>query len=699
MKKANIFAYAALSVAVLGLAFPFSEVAAQGADLPSTIVIGKGGVPGSKVTFYDFHSDRTNPEFEQPHDGSITTYGQKGLRTGMVAATLDAANKPQIGPRPYLNQGIAHWFRDWNTYTDGKYSKGKNLAPAYQGTRSFQQWCDSGCDEWNGRTNADYTSDVPSDGKAFENRVIDDIPLTLNIVNRNTGMYEYASTSFFVLDDRGFGNEWPAGQGRNGNNGDRIPNHNYSFTMELEFPFQVKNDMSFSFRGDDDVWVFIDNRLVLDLGGIHEPCTASFNVTRVLDGAFKPGENRVLRMFYVERHTSDANIKITTNIVAPPSSINVSTTSNNGGGIVTGTLDQSADEKTTLYSVIYDENGVILKLGEYNCDHVTWTITNPSGKKETKTGCSVEVADSVAGALDISVTYNDHENPPVSKSVGLNVHAIQPSHIVIQRSPERDTTVSRKIKTGDTASLGDDVYFKVTDSIVTVYALLYDKYGNHVPWGGNYNPTSVTWGPPTDPDVASVRSTSTSSTASAVVTKRPKGMGDVAELPVSFSYRHSLLGQQKLDDAAEVGAKGEPSLAIGPNPFVPGRSRVKDAFRGSQTTANYYAGVPGVSENRPGVLIAAEGAKPLKPSGPANSGPGGKTPYGKVVIYDAVGNIVRIDALYEAGGARRAYGVVWDGKNTKGRYVGPGTYLVWVTGTDVDGSALKVRKTVGVTKY
>jgi hypothetical protein len=174
-------------------------------------------------------------------------------------------------------------------------------------------------------------------------------------------------------------------------------------------------------------------------------------------------------------------------------------------------------------------------------------------------------------------------------------------------------------------------------------------------------------------------------------------MGDVAELPVSFSYRHSLLGQQKLDDAAEVGAKGEPSLAIGPNPFVPGRSRVADAFRGSST--KYYENVPGVKENRPGVLIAAEGAKPLKPSGAVGSGADGKTPYGKVVIYDAVGNIVRIDALYEAGGARRAYGVVWDGKNTKGRYVGPGTYLVWVTGTDVDGSALKVRKTVGVTKY
>jgi len=78
------------------------------------------------VTFYDFRSNRSNPEFEQPHKG--------GVSKGMVAKTLDADNKPTLGPSPMRNYGIQHWFRDWNNYSAGPYSKGKNIAPKYDPT-------------------------------------------------------------------------------------------------------------------------------------------------------------------------------------------------------------------------------------------------------------------------------------------------------------------------------------------------------------------------------------------------------------------------------------------------------------------------------------------------------------------------------------------------------------------------------------
>jgi len=64
MRKARIFASAALAAAVVGMALPTGLAFAQ-TSLPNTI-----SVP---VTFYDFHSDRSNPEFEQPHKGDITT--------------------------------------------------------------------------------------------------------------------------------------------------------------------------------------------------------------------------------------------------------------------------------------------------------------------------------------------------------------------------------------------------------------------------------------------------------------------------------------------------------------------------------------------------------------------------------------------------------------------------------------------------
>jgi hypothetical protein len=61
------------------------------------------------VTFYDFHSDRFNLEFEQRHQGM--------LRTGMVDSTLGADEKPTLGPSPYLNyyvdqESSAHIFPD-----------------------------------------------------------------------------------------------------------------------------------------------------------------------------------------------------------------------------------------------------------------------------------------------------------------------------------------------------------------------------------------------------------------------------------------------------------------------------------------------------------------------------------------------------------------------------------------------------------
>ena len=94
--------------------------------------------------------------------------------------------------------------------------------------------------------------------------------------------------------------------------------------------------MVFSFSGDDDVWVFIDNKLVLDLGGVHERATGSINfangevyvnnqsnptlrsVFNSDSDTFADYTSHSLKLFYMERGRGDSNCSIKFNLPPRP---------------------------------------------------------------------------------------------------------------------------------------------------------------------------------------------------------------------------------------------------------------------------------------------------------------------------------------------------------------------------------------------
>ncbi len=444
------------------------------------------------VTYYDFHSDQSNPEFECDHKGRV--------RHNMVADYLDADTLPVPGSNPYINHYIKYWYRDWRDSARGDFT-----IPKY---RKISGGTFNAVIAYDGPVTVGYDT-------AFKNVVIHD---SLPFEHIGNGVYDFRDDSFFPLDGIGFGNEGKY--------------HNFAFTMKLHTTFVMKPGLTFNFRGDDDVWAFIDNRLAMDLGGIHSASNGSFQ-TDTISGLVQ-GQEYSFSLFFAERHTTESHIWITTNIVSTHIVNEVTIVAEPPNATI-----PAGDSVVYTGTVWYDsvgQDGIVHHLPDSQLSQqITWSYvsdnpsSNPAGTSLLPaTGAqSIFTSTEAFETFTVTASYEDPVTHQItSAQMTITIVAGPPNHLVVEAS--WDTSLSIDIKQNDQPL--DTLVIGAAAANGRVYAMLRDQYGNFV----NHS-IHTGWTILTGTIIASATN-GIQSRGEGVVTKHgPSGIGRVSATDLDYS--------------------------------------------------------------------------------------------------------------------------------------------------------------------
>ena len=265
-------------------------IVAGGADGKGTG--GAGGADGKscdgKLLGYirDFLAEKS-PDFEPWTVDSPTHFPNRYMPLKVdPAATIGLANTTCPSGRPCLETGIVKPTLD------------ANLKPIYakkpDGSDSLTTTGQANFDTW--------FHDVDGVNKGMEQP----LQFMQDPADPSGKTYVFDSTllpggGFFPIDGKLLSPTLPA---------EGFP-HNYSFTFELHTKFTYNPGAKFNFKGDDDVWVFIDNKQVVDLGGIHDIGTKNVDLDTL---NLTAGMTYTLDFFFAERHCCASNFVLSTSI-------------------------------------------------------------------------------------------------------------------------------------------------------------------------------------------------------------------------------------------------------------------------------------------------------------------------------------------------------------------------------------------------
>jgi fibro-slime domain-containing protein len=415
------------------------------------------------VIFYDYHADG-RADFETCEDPN-STVGKKG----MVNSSLDAQRKPIPIPANACPSGatafpcachLAEWFR-----ISGQ--SGSDNTCIFQCDSATNpdkpRWSWSNLKQYQGRL-GEYTGPNFNANYAMANVIVYD-SLCFRLVRGSNGVYEFINDEFFPLDGHGFGNEPPVGEYN-------PVAHNFGFTMEMHTKFKYQKGLTFTFRGDDDVWVFINGKLVMDLGGTHYYMDGFINLDTM--AGMVPDQSYSFDLYYAERHSAGSHIRINSNVIsASPSEIRIK---------VYPSDTIKAGDTALIIGTVVDKNGKDMPIPS---DSIRWTQVQSNVKPGDQIVIPVNDTTKFTGTvayrrIGIIGTYRSG-TITIIDTAWIYIKPNDPSQVDIDLQNSTPMTRNQVVSQIDTFSVRPQQTITLTigQNNAYAYAVLRDRFGNY----------------------------------------------------------------------------------------------------------------------------------------------------------------------------------------------------------------------------
>lgn len=218
---------------------------------------------------------------------------------------------------------------------------------------------------------------------------------------------------------------------------DTLYKRNFGFAMvsEGEFVYHADDELFFDFEGDDDVYLFINNELVMDIGSAHSIDGVRFELNDYVNAAkagnlgsdarnkalaLEEGNTYSFKFYYMERHSYGSNIRISTNIkVTDPSMTTTKTAWQNSSQLDFGSIVDpkqvveygfaiTNNGEENLYNLTFTDNDIGVTLDPTN------GLTVRGSRVYDVNGETLEVSDLTAivsnpGHDDITITFANND--------------------------------------------------------------------------------------------------------------------------------------------------------------------------------------------------------------------------------------------------------------------------------------------------